>query len=195
MLNKTTDTYLCPYCSERVDTFNSLKAHVIGEHSTEPLPLPEGIIQLTINKQAYQLYVEPEWMLYHVIHDLLGLTGTKMFCDRGACGSCTVIIDGRPVLSCMTLAIECNGTTIETIEGISADHHPLIEAYIKHHALQCGYCTPGFIVTAKALLDHNFNPTEDEIKEALAGNLCRCGTYPQHPKAVLEAAHVLMEER
>ena len=195
MLNKTTDSHLCPYCSVRLDTFNSLKAHVIAEHSTEPLPLSEGIIQLTINKQAYQLYVEPEWMLYQVIHDRLGLTGTKMFCDRGACGSCTVILDGRPVLSCMTLAIDCNGKTIETIEGISADHHPLIDAYIKHHALQCGYCTPGFIVSAKALLDHNANPTEDEIIEALAGNLCRCGTYPQHPKAVLEAAQVLREGR
>jgi len=195
VLNMATDSYLCPYCSVRLETFNSLKAHVRAEHSTEPLPLPEGIIQLTINKHAYQLYVEPEWMLYYVIHDQLGLTGTKMFCDRGACGSCTVIIDGRPVLSCMTLAIECNGKTIETIEGISADHHPLIDAYIKHHALQCGYCTPGFIVTAKALLDHNANPTEDEIKQALAGNLCRCGTYPQHPKAVLEAAHVLQEGR
>jgi len=195
VLNMTTDSYLCPYCSVRLDTFNLLKAHVRAEHSTDPLPLPEGIIQLTINKQAYQLYVEPEWMLYYVIHDRLGMTGTKMFCDRGACGSCTVIIDGRPVLSCMTLAIECNGKTIETIEGISADHHPLIDAYIKHHALQCGYCTPGFIVTAKALLDHNTHPTEDEIKQALAGNLCRCGTYPQHPKAVLEAAHVLQEGR
>jgi aerobic-type carbon monoxide dehydrogenase small subunit (CoxS/CutS family) len=195
VLTTTTDSYLCPYCSVRLDTFNSLKTHVLVHHSTEPLPLPEGIIRLTINKQAYQLYVEPEWMLYHVIHDRLGLTGTKMFCDRGACGSCTVIIDGRPVLSCMMLAIECDGKTIETIEGISADHHPLIDAYIKHHALQCGYCTPGFIVTAKALLDHNANPTEDEIKEALAGNLCRCGTYPQHPKAVHEAAQVLLEGR
>jgi aerobic-type carbon monoxide dehydrogenase small subunit (CoxS/CutS family) len=93
----------------------------------------------------------------------------------------------------MTLAIECNGQTIETIEGIAAANHPLIDAYIKHHALQCGYCTPGFIVTAKALLDHNPEPTEDEIKEALAGNLCRCGTYPQHPKAVLETAQVLLK--
>jgi len=193
MYNAATDSYLCPYCSERLNTFNSLKAHVLAEHATQPLPMPEGVIQLTINKQVYQLYVEPEWMLYHVIHDRLGLTGTKLFCDRGACGSCTVILDGRPVLSCMTLAIECNGKVIETIEGIAADHHPLIDAYINNHALQCGYCTPGFIVTAKALLDHNSNPNEDEIKAALAGNLCRCGTYPQHPKAVLEAAQVLME--
>jgi aerobic-type carbon monoxide dehydrogenase small subunit (CoxS/CutS family) len=193
MLNNTTDTFLCPYCAVTLDAFSSLKAHVIAEHSTESPPLPEGIIQFILNKQACQIYVEPEWTLYHVIHDRLGLTGTKMFCDRGACGSCTVILDGRPVLSCTTLAIECNGRTIETIEGISTDHHPLIDAYVKHHALQCGYCTPGFIVTAKALLDHNADPSEDEIKQALAGNLCRCGTYPQHPKAVLEAAQVLRE--
>jgi len=184
-------SYLCPYCSEKLDTFEALKAHVVAEHSTEPLPLPDGVIRLTINGQAYQLHVEPEWTLYHLIHDRLGFTGTKMFCDRGACGSCTVIADGRPVLSCMTLAIECDGRSIETIEGIAAARHPLIDTYIKHHALQCGYCTPGFIVTAKALLDHTPDPTEDEIKEALAGNLCRCGTYPQHPKAVLEAAQIL----
>jgi len=195
MHTNATDSYLCPYCSLSLDSFNSLKTHVLAEHSSEPLPLPDGVIQLTINRQVYHLHVEPEWMLYHVVHDRLGLTGTKMFCDRGACGSCTVILDGRPVLSCMTLAIECDGKTIETIEGVAADHHPLIDAYIKNHALQCGYCTPGFIVTAKALLDKNADPSEDEIKAALASNLCRCGTYPQHPKAVLEAAHVIMEGR
>ena len=193
MYNSAMESYLCPYCSVRLDTFESLKAHVLALHSTEPLPLPDGVIRLTINGQPYQLHVEPEWTLYHLVHDRLGLIGTKMFCDRGACGSCTVILDRRPVLSCMILAIECNSKTIETIEGIAVDGHPLIDAYIKHHALQCGYCTPGFIVTAKALLAHNPDPTEDEIKEALAGNLCRCGTYPQHPKAILEAAQVLME--
>jgi aerobic-type carbon monoxide dehydrogenase small subunit (CoxS/CutS family) len=193
MNTSTMGFYLCPYCSVRLDTFELLKAHVVSEHSTESLPLPEGFIRITLNGQDYQLHVEPEWTLYNLVHDRLGLLGTKMFCDRGACGSCTVILDERPVLSCMTLAIECNGKTIETIEGIAADHHPLIDAYIKHHALQCGYCTPGFIVTAKVLLDQNADPTEDEIKEALAGNLCRCGTYPQHPKAVHEAAQVLMK--
>jgi len=191
MPDNRTDSYLCPYCSVGFDTFQALKAHVVVAHSTEPLPLPEDVIRLTINGQAYQIHVEPEWTLYYLIHDLLGLTGTKMFCDRGACGSCTVILDGRPVLSCMTLSIECNGKIIETIEGVATEHHPLIDAYIKHHALQCGYCTPGFIVTAKVLLDHNPDPTDDVIKEALAGNLCRCGTYPQHPKAVHEAAQVL----
>ena len=191
MPDHRTDSYLCPYCSVKLVTFQALKTHVVTAHSTEPLPLPEGVIRLTINGQAYQIHVEPEWTLYYLVHDLLGLTGTKMFCDRGACGSCTVIIDGRPVLSCMTLAIECNDKIVETIEGVAAEGHPLIEAYIQHHALQCGYCTPGFIVTAKALLDQNADPTDDEIKEALAGNLCRCGTYPQHPKAVHDAAQVL----
>ena len=121
----------------------------------------------------------------------MGLTGAKMFCDRGACGSCTVIMDGSPILSCMTLAMECDGKTIETIEGIATANHPLIDAYVKHHCMQCGYCTPGFIMTAKALLDRNPNPTEIDVKENLAGNLCRCGTYPQHLKAVLEAAENL----
>jgi aerobic-type carbon monoxide dehydrogenase small subunit (CoxS/CutS family) len=186
-----TDSYVCPYCSIGCDSFQALKAHVVGAHSTQALPLPEGAIRLTINGQAYQVQVEPEWTLYYLIHDRLGMTGTKMFCDRGACGSCTVILDGRPVLSCMTLAIECHGMTIQTIEGVASENHPLIEAYIKQHALQCGYCTPGFIVTSKALLDQNPDPSEDEIKQALAGNLCRCGTYPQHPKAVHAAAQVL----
>jgi aerobic-type carbon monoxide dehydrogenase small subunit (CoxS/CutS family) len=116
-----------------------------------------------------------------------------MFCDRGACSSCTVIIDGGPVLSCMTLAIERDGKIIETIEGIESKNHPLIEAYVRHHAMQCGYCTPGFVVTGKALLDRNPDPTEGEIRDALAGNLCRCGAYPQHPKAVLDAAQEVEE--
>jgi aerobic-type carbon monoxide dehydrogenase small subunit (CoxS/CutS family) len=102
-------------------------------------------------------------------------------------------MNGRPILSCMTLAIECNGKEIETVEGIAAAGHPLVEAYVKHHCMQCGYCTPGFVATAKALLDRNLRPTEQEIREALGGNLCRCGTYPQHPKAILEAARILRE--
>jgi aerobic-type carbon monoxide dehydrogenase small subunit (CoxS/CutS family) len=122
---------------------------------------------------------------------LLGLTGTKAFCTEGACGACTVNVDGRPILSCMTLAIECDNKSIETIEGIAKANHPLIEAYIKYSCMQCGYCTPGFIVTAKAFLDKNTNPTVEEIKKALAGNLCRCGTYPAHIKAILEAAKIL----
>jgi len=183
--------YLCPYCAYFCESFDDLKAHVLAEHKAEPVPAPEGLIKLTVNGQAYAVMVEPEWTLYYLVHDKLGLIGTKQFCDRGACGSCTVIMDGRPILSCMALAIECDGKAIETIEGIASVRHPLIESYAKHHAMQCGYCTPGFVVTAKALLDKNPDPTEEDVKEALAGNLCRCGTYPQHPPAVLEAARKL----
>lgn len=99
------------------------------------------------------------------------------------------------MLSCMVLAIECDGKTIETVEGVARAGHPLIEAYVEHHAMQCGYCTPGFVVTSKALLDRNPDPTEDEIRDALSGNLCRCGTYPQHIIAVREAAGKLSGQK
>lgn len=160
---------------------------------TDKISVDAKKINITVNGEEYELLVEPNWTLYYLIHEKLGLTGTKAFCERGECGSCTVIMDGKPILSCSTLAIECDGKTIETIEGIAANKHPLIDTYVKHHAMQCGYCTPGFIVTAKALLDENPNPSVEEIKEALAGNLCRCGTYPQHVKAVTEAAKILQE--
>jgi len=187
-LNKETTKLTCPYCGETQSTAEGLKEHVFKSHKGRGLPAPEGRIKLTINRAEYEFHVKPNWTLYYLIHDKLGLTGAKQFCDRGACGSCTMIVDGKPVLSCMMLAIECNGRTVETVEGIAADGHPLIEAYVNNHAMQCGYCTPGFVVTSKALLDHNPDPSEEEIIEALAGNLCRCSTYPQHPIAVREAA-------
>lgn len=149
-------------------------------------------VNLTVNGRTYQLQVEPNWLLRDVLREKLGLTSIKDFCNGyGACGSCTVIMNGRPVLSCTILAIECDGAVIETSEGIAAAKHPLVESYIMNYAAQCGYCIPGFLVTAKAFLDHNPDPTEEEIKEALAGNLCRCGTYPAQIKAVMEAAKKL----
>lgn len=180
--------YPCPYCGEALDGYDALKTHVLSRHKNEELPSPEGEIGLTINGDAYRLRVEPQWTLHYLIHDRLGFTGTKLFCDSGACGACTVIMEGRPVLSCMMLAIDCDGYQIETVEGIAANEHPLIESYVNHHAMQCGFCTPGFVATGKALLDRIPDPSEEEVKTALAGNLCRCGTYPQHPKAVLDAA-------
>jgi carbon-monoxide dehydrogenase small subunit len=153
-------------------------------------------VKLTVNGRVYNLQVEPNWPLRDILRQKLGLTSIKDFCNGyGACGSCTVIMDDRPVLSCMILAAECDGAVIETVEGIADAKHPLIEAYIMNWAAQCGYCTPGFIVTAKALLDHNTNPTVDEIKEALSGNLCRCGSYPVHIKAVQDAAKILRGEK
>jgi aerobic-type carbon monoxide dehydrogenase small subunit (CoxS/CutS family) len=161
--------------------------------SDKKTPIYEDEINLTVNGDLYKVRVQSNWTLQYVLHDELGLTGTKEFCNEGACGACAVIIDKRPVLSCMTMAIECDGQAVETVEGIARAKHPLVEAYVKHSCMQCGYCTPGFIVTAKALLDRNPNPSEDEIKEALVGNLCRCGTYTQHIKAVLEAANNLQK--
>ncbi len=148
----------------------------------------EAIIRLNVNGHDLPVMVRPNWTLQQVLNDKLGLVGAKEWCDAGACGSCTVIMDGRPVLSCMMLAIECTGKKIATVEGIAASEHPPIEAYKKNNCMQCGYCTPGFIVTAKALLDKNSNPTKEEIINALSGNLCRCSTYPQHPIAIQEAA-------
>ena len=187
-MSKEIKNFVCPYCGESHDTQDGLKSHVFKSHKGRGLPTAEGHIRLFINKAEHTFQVEPNWTLYYLIHDILGLTGSKQFCDRGACGSCTMIVDGKPVLSCMMLAIECDGKTVETVEGIAADGHPLIEAYVNNHAMQCGYCTPGFVVASKALLDHNQDPTEEEVMAALSGNLCRCGTYPQHPIAVKEAA-------
>ena len=182
------ENYSCPYCLIVFSSYETMKSHVLTDHKIEPVPEPEGTIHITVNGQKYKMQVDPEWTLYQLLHDTLGLTGTKLMCDRGACGSCTVIMNGKAILSCMTLARDCDGKQVETIEGIAAANHPLIEEYVKHHCMQCGYCTPGFVVTAKALLDRNPCPAEEEIREALGGNLCRCGTYPQHPKAIIEAA-------
>jgi len=152
-------------------------------------------IELTINGGKYKLAVEPHWSLRQLLRDEVGLTSPKDWCGGfGACGSCTVIMDGRPILSCLTLACECNGAKIETAEGIAKDRHPIIQAYINNNAFQCGYCTPGFVTTAKALLDKNKKPTEADVRDALGGNLCRCASYQRHPLAVLEAAQLLGEE-
>ncbi len=149
-------------------------------------------IELTVNGGKYRYAVEPHWSLRQLLRDEIGLTSPKDWCGgQGACGSCTVIMNGRPVLSCLTLACECDGAVIETAEGIAKARHPIIQSYIKWNAFQCGYCTPGFVATAKALLDRNPNPTEADVRDALGGNLCRCGTYQQHPPAVLEAAEAL----
>ena len=163
--------------------------------STDGRILSDAItIELFVNGEKYRKTVEPHWTLRQLLRDEIGLTSPKDWCGgQGACGSCTVIIDGRPVLSCMTLACECGGARVETAEGIAKAKHPIIQAYIEYNAFQCGYCTPGFVCTAKALLDRNNNPTEADARDALGGNLCRCATYQQHPPAVLQAAKNLKQ--
>ncbi len=149
-----------------------------------------------VNGQNYQFHVgsepseiSPTHTLSWTLREILGLTGTKISCDHGACGSCTVIMDGKAVLSCQILAIECEGKTITTIEGLrdpkTGELDPLQQSFIDHAAFQCGYCTPGMIMTARAFLDENPQPTEEEIKEALSGNFCRCISHYQVIKAVM----------
>jgi len=146
-------------------------------------------IRLTVNGQEYSVYVEPRRRLLDVLREDLGLTGTKEGCGTGDCGACTVILDGRLVTSCLVLAVSADGKSVQTVEGLAQNGlHPLQEAFIEHGALQCGICTPGFLMSAKYLLDHNPNPTLEEVRFALAGNLCRCTGYTKIYEAVLAAA-------
>jgi carbon-monoxide dehydrogenase small subunit len=150
----------------------------------------EGGTTLNVNGWDYIVKIKSNWSLAYVIREKLGLTGTKRGCDLGQCGSCTLIMDGRPVLSCMVLAVEAEGTAIETIEGVGVNGEldPIQQAFIDYDAMQCGFCTPGFIMSAKYLLGVNPNPTADEVNEALAGNLCRCSSHQNILAAVLAAA-------
>ena len=148
------------------------------------------LIKLRVNGEFYEVAVEPRKLLVDVLRDNLGLTGTKKACDFGNCGSCTILMDGKPVLSCLILAMEAQGKDVLTVEGLAKDGqlHPLQQAFIDHGAIQCGFCTPGMLLSAKALLDENPQPTTAEIKEVLSGNLCRCTGYAKIIEAVEAAA-------
>jgi carbon-monoxide dehydrogenase small subunit len=147
-------------------------------------------VQAIINGEEVELLCEPRQSLLEVLRETLGLTGTKEGCNNGNCGACNVILDGALVNSCLVLAVEINGHRVTTIEGIATTQglHPLQEKFIAHAALQCGFCTPGFIVAAKALLDQNPTPNEGQVRQWLAGNLCRCTGYDRIVRAVLDAA-------
>ncbi len=147
-------------------------------------------IKLIVNNREYEVDIKPHWSLALVLREQLGLTGTKIACGNGACGSCTVIIEGRTVLSCLQLAIAWQGVNITTIEGIADGDklHPIQRSFIDNIAFQCGFCSPGMIMATKALLDRKPTPTEPEVREAIAGHICRCGSYPRIVKAILNAA-------
>ncbi|QDU39971.1 Carbon monoxide dehydrogenase small chain [Maioricimonas rarisocia] len=147
------------------------------------------IVTAAINGEEQSLLCQPRQTLLEVLRDVLGMTGTKEGCSNGNCGACTVLLNGRPVDSCLVLAVECEGSNIETIEGVADGNHlaPLQEAFLENAALQCGICTPGFIMSAKALLDENPNPSEHDIRFSLAGNLCRCTGYDKIVRAVQDA--------
>jgi aerobic-type carbon monoxide dehydrogenase small subunit (CoxS/CutS family) len=146
-------------------------------------------IELDVNGRRYQLEIEPDRRLADVLRDELSLTGTKIGCSEGACGACAVLLEGRPAASCLLLAAQVEGRAVTTIEGISADGPtPLQEAFVADDALQCGYCTPGQIVTATALLETAPRPSREDVRAALAGNLCRCGAYPKIERAILRVS-------
>ena len=157
------------------------------------------VVNFTVNGKIHILEVgtrpgdiEPFHTLSHTLRETLGLTGTKISCDNGACGACTVLIDGRAMLSCMTLTIECDGKKVTTIEGLGDPKTGMVDtlqqSFIDHTAFQCGFCTPGMIMSAKALLSENPSPTEEEVKEGLSGNFCRCISHYHVVKAVLAAS-------
>jgi aerobic-type carbon monoxide dehydrogenase small subunit (CoxS/CutS family) len=170
------------------------KSETEAEAATEKvvrIPRAQTVtVTLRVNGKVYKLQLEPRVTLLDALRNHLNLTGTKKVCDRGECGACTVLMDGKPVYSCMMLAVDAEGHDIVTIEGLAKDGklHPVQEAFVEHDALQCGFCTPGFIMAAVGLLNQNKAPSPEDVKKALAGNICRCGVYPRILAAVLDAA-------
>ena len=148
------------------------------------------ILKMTVNGKPVEVAVDPTWTLLRVIREELGLTGTKEGCGIGDCGACTVLMEGKPVNSCLVLALQAEGKEVRTVEGLGTEENldPLQESFIKYGAVQCGFCTPGMLISARALLDKNPHPTTEEIKVAISGNLCRCTGYVKIIQAIQQAA-------
>ena len=162
-----------------------------------PERVEREVTTLNVNGAARRVAVRPYDVLLDVLRDQLNLTGTRRGCDMGTCGCCTVLLDGRPVLSCLTLALEAEGREIRTIEGVATGEglHPIQEMFVQEGASQCGFCTPGFIMTAVSLLERHPEPTEDQVREAISGNMCRCTGYQPIVEAIRKAGRLLREQR
>ncbi len=165
------------------------EAKPAGSKTLGPRPVP---ITLKVNGTQHQVAVEPRQTLLDVVRNMLDITGPKPICERGSCGGCTVLLNGQPVYSCMMLALDAVGKEITTVEGLATGGKldPVQTAFVQHDAQMCGFCTPGFVVSVRALLNRNPNPTLDDVKQAVSGNLCRCGTYPRVFEAALTAAKI-----
>jgi xanthine dehydrogenase YagT iron-sulfur-binding subunit len=171
-----------------IETANALARETKDSNEVQgPEALP---VKLHINGREHSVVIEPRDTLAQTLRDNIGLTGTKVVCDRGSCSACTVWIDKTPALACMTLAIDTTGRKITTIEGLSHGDtmHPVQAAFVKHDAMQCGFCTPGMVMSCAALLERNPTPNLSDVKHAVSGNLCRCGTYPKVFAATLDLA-------
>ena len=170
-------------------TITSLPVPPVADAVALPVGLKEAVIQLNVNSRAYRLKVRSNWTLLEVLRRELGLTGTKKGCDRSGCGACTVNVDGKAIYACSILAIGMEGKKIITIEGLAdgGTLHPIQKSFSEHGGYQCGFCTSGQVMAAKALLERNPKPTEKEVRAALSGNLCRCGAYPKIIESVLGA--------
>jgi xanthine dehydrogenase YagT iron-sulfur-binding subunit len=174
-----------------IETANALARDVKDVVHSGRILGPEALpVKLHINGHEHSVVIEPRDTLAQTLRDNVGLTGTKVVCDRGSCSACTVWIDKTPALACMTLSIDTTGRQITTIEGLSHGEqmHPVQAAFVKHDAMQCGFCTPGMVMSCAALLERNPNPNLSDVKHAVSGNLCRCGTYPKVFAATLDVA-------
>ena len=154
--------------------------------------LPQDTLRIAVNGGSHTLQVEPRWTLLHLLREVMDLTGAKTGCDRGECGACTVLLNGAPVYPCMLLALQAQGAAVTTVEGLGTPEHlnPVQEAFVQEDGAQCGFCTPGFILSAEALLRRSPAPTEEEVRRALAGNLCRCNAYGRILAAVMRASQL-----
>ena len=173
---QTVSKFICPVDSQEFPTLEALKAHYASAHPDKSVA---NLVSLNINNTNYVMQVQPWWNLAFVLRDQLGLFGTKVGCEMGQCGSCTILADGVPTLSCLMLAIQCEGKKFTTIEGLSNGFKlsPLQQKFYDNEAFQCGYCTPGFIMASQGLLAANPKPTADDVREALSGHICVCQNF------------------
>lgn len=193
-VTETSSKFVCPIDGQGFDTSAALEAHF---ETVRPEALvPKELTKFIVNGEEYALKVEPNWTLAYTLREVLGFTGTKVGCDGGACGACTVVMDGRPIVSCMTLAVECDGKNITTIEGLAGSGgklHPIQQAFVEKHGMQCGFCTPGTIMSVESLLEENPAPTVRDVLEAISGNVCRCGNYENIVSSVERAVEIIKE--
>ena len=174
-----------------VTAVSTLEAQVVRAPAISVDPsVPRTMIRVTVNGVAHRLEVEDRWTLVELLRDRLGLTGTKIGCDRGECGACTVHVDGKAVYSCSNLAVWADGRKVDTVEGLATGDrlHPLQQAFMEHDAAQCGFCTSGQLMSAKALLTANPHPTIEQVRAGMSGNLCRCANYTRYVESVMAAA-------